>query len=118
MTIRPEADDLIAFLDSLAKLDPVAMGEICRIKVRCNQALADHPSVQIWTAGERQVPPLLPLLEGEFAVGFLGILNGYLGTLENGSGILAASIVTDEKPTEEHPAGSCYGFRRFEEPGS
>lgn len=98
--IRPDVDELIAFLDSLAKLDPVAMGTLINSRVPCNQELAKHPSVQ---AGATDC------LSG-YEVGILGVLNGYAGTIEggkyNGWGPISAIIEQD---------GRCTGFVRTEQ---
>ena len=91
MSIRNDVDDLIAFLDSLAKIDPVAMGALIAARVSCNQALADHPTVQC----------------GDSIVGVLGILNGYAGVFDDGPrkgwGPISAVIESDCR---------CTGFAR------
>jgi hypothetical protein len=90
MPIRADADDLIAFLDSLAKIDPAAMGRLIAARTPCNDALANHPTVQAGTAGDIRL--LQPgFFKGQLpddapVVGMLGVLNGYLGTLEDGAG--------------------------------
>jgi len=91
MTIRADTDELIGFLDSLAKVDPVAIGALIAARVPCNDALSDHSTVQT----------------GDGEVGLLGILNGYAGTLDSGRykgwGPIAAVIELD---------GRCTGFVR------
>jgi len=98
--VRKEFDEMIAFLDSLAKLDPVAMGALIEHRVSCNPQLSEHPTVQVSTDG------------GKVTVGLLGIINGYIGTIEEegrykGWGIVAAIIERD---------GRCTGFQRTDEP--
>ena len=77
--IRPDTDELIAFLNSLLAIDRYAIAELLIFAAPCNQELADHPSVQVRGAeGTTYIQP------GTFRVGLLGILNGYCGTLEGG----------------------------------
>ena len=49
--MRVETDRLIAFLNSLIEIDPYAMAELLTLRVPCNQAMADHPTVQVAAAG-------------------------------------------------------------------
>lgn len=73
--IRKDTDDLIAYLDSLAKLDPVAIGLLIAIRVPCNAHLAKHSKVQIHKA---------PHDPNQNTIGLLGILNGYAGKYTEG----------------------------------
>lgn len=95
MPIRPDTNDLIAFLDSLAQIDPVAMGKLVTYRANCNAGMADHPTVQV---GKNERGP---------AVTMLGILNGYAGTFDDGKwkdwGPIAAVV---------EPDGSVSGFER------
>lgn len=88
MAIRADADDLIAFLDSLAKLDPVCMGKLIAARVPCSQALAEHGSVQVAAGGDKGYASVHPgdsaVPPGEYRVGMLGILNGYAGVFDDG----------------------------------
>lgn len=92
--LRADTGDLIVFLNSLAEMDPVAMGKLVAARVPCSQELADHPTVQVG-----------PDKTGGHVVGILGILNGYCGTIEDGKfkgwGAIAAIIERD---------GRCTGF--------
>lgn len=108
MIIRQDTDDLIAFLNELVKIDPVAIRALIEARVPCNAHLANHPTVQVSAHGPGNshymaIPP------GEYRVGILGILNGYAGTIDDGHfagyGPIAA-IVEDD--------GSISGFRRTE----
>lgn len=93
--IRKDVDELIEFLDSLAKLDPVAMGTLVSTRAICNKELADHPTVQTGQA------PGCGL--GICEVGMLGILNGYGGTFEDGKrkgwGAITAVMEIDGRVT-------------------
>lgn len=82
MAIRPDTDDLIAFLNSLVAIDPYAVAELLCIRVPCNADMAGHPSVQVAAAGESRSFTYMP--PGTFRVGLLGILNGYCGTIDEG----------------------------------
>lgn len=94
--IRADIDDLINFLDALAKADPVAMGALVTHRVPCNQEIAEHSNVQ---SGDN------PL-----CLGMLGVLNGYGGRIEEGRfkgwGMIAAVMTLD---------GRCEGFVRTDE---
>lgn len=85
--IRPWTDPLIAFLNELAKIDPRALRRLIDQRVPCNEALADHPSVQV---DANDVPA---------RVGLLGILNGFCGTVPEGEregwGPIAAVLADD-----------------------
>jgi len=89
------ANQLIDSLNEIAKHDPVAMGKLIEARVPCNEALADHPTVQV------------DAHEGSPTVGLLGILNGLVGTIDDGPkkgwGLITA-VCED--------GGSCRLFRR------
>lgn len=61
--------EIVAALNVIAQMDKSAMAAICCHYVQCNEALSDHPSVQV-----------RPLPDAKYEVGFLGILNGLCGT--------------------------------------
>lgn len=88
MSIRTDTDDLIHFLNSLAQIDPVAMGRLCATRVPCGRALAEHPTIQASAGGESGYTAVhvgdSDVPAGEFRVGMLGILNGYLGVYDYG----------------------------------
>ena len=60
--------DAVAYLNELVRLDRPAMHALVESRVPCQEALADHPTVQVVSDGEDAV------------VGFLGVLNGLFGT--------------------------------------
>lgn len=110
MAIHPATDDLITFLDSLAKLDPVGMGKLIAARVPCNLDVLGHPTVQAGIWGDLKSAP--GAYDANFddkqpVVGFLGVINGFCGTFDKGPfegwGPIAAVIEDD---------GSCSGFRR------
>ena len=97
MTKQELADLIIERLNEITEADPLAMEFLVEARVPCNDTLARHPSVQVIALGGN--PP---------TVGVLGILNGIVGTIDEGPkkgwGLIAA--VWDE--------GKFQGFRRME----
>jgi hypothetical protein len=75
----------LKFLNELVETDPEAMRNLVETRVPCNQALADHPTVQVRSE------------EGQCSVGLLGILNGLLGTDTDGWGFICAVYGDDLK---------------------
>ncbi|KAB2857372.1 MAG: hypothetical protein F9K41_04000 [Sphingopyxis terrae] len=73
MPIRPEADDLIAFLNEIVNTDPDFMQQLVDHRPPCNQLLADHPTVQVGAG-----------MEHRNVAGILGLLNGFLGVIDKG----------------------------------
>jgi hypothetical protein len=105
VTIRPGTGALIEFLDSLSKIDPVAMGRLVGFRVPCSDAFRIHPTVQVGVAVEASAE-FGGLRPDASVVGLLGILNGFAGVYETGRfagwGPVAA-IVEDD--------GSVSGFK-------
>lgn len=82
MTVRADTDELIAFLNSLVAIDPYAIAELLSVRVVCNKEMAEHPSVQVASGGEKS--NMTFLAPGTYRVGMLGVLNGYCGTIDDG----------------------------------
>lgn len=91
MAIRPDADDLIAFLNELLEYDRNAVGCLIANRVPCNEALGEHPTVQ---TGKQH---------GGYHVGLLGLLNGYCGVHDDGErqGWGAVAAVFEDCPGED-----------------
>ena len=72
--MKPEelADLLITRLNEILATDRDAIEAVAEHRVPCNQALLNHPTVQVMADG------------GVNKVGFLGILNGLVGTIPDG----------------------------------
>jgi hypothetical protein len=91
MAIRPDTDDLIAFLNQLFDLDPDFMNRPISARVHCNEKIGHHPSVQVGFD------------DGKFHAGLLGVLNGYCGSFEDGPrkgwGPITALLNDDKKLT-------------------
>ena len=68
------ADDVIRYLNELVEIDPLAIRALMCTRIPCNEALANHPTVQVseWPEGCH--------------VGVIGIINGLFGTDEEGRG--------------------------------
>lgn len=89
--------DVVSFLNQLLKTDREAVSELFHLKVKCNQALADHPAVQVSeyileNGAEVKTP-------GEYQVGLLGILNGLFGVDKDGWGAIARNVETSDYKT-------------------
>lgn len=86
-----DVDRFLTFLNELVLLDREAVENLIETRVKCNQQLASHPTVQVMNAAE-----------GAPIVGLLGILNGLVGVQPEGSvnpgwGYIAASFDDNEK---------------------
>lgn len=79
-------DDAVELLNEICKLDLEAMNNLVKIRVSCNEALADHPTVQVRAFKD----------EG-FQVGLIGILNGIFGIAGDGVGYIAGMFDDDMK---------------------
>jgi hypothetical protein len=100
MTDSELADLVIARLNEIHSHDPEALKALISSRVPCNEALANHPSVQVG------------IHDGVTKVGLLGIINGIVGTIPEGEkagwGYVAAVFDDDEK--------TLTGFRRTDHP--
>jgi hypothetical protein len=70
--VHPVTDDLIAFLNEIVAIDPLAIAALVGHRVPCNEALANHPAVPV------------SLFDDVNRVGVLGVLNGFCGSIEDG----------------------------------
>lgn len=93
--IHSATDDLIAFLNSVLERDRFALSELLSVRVPCNDAIADHPTIQCSRGRpdgrHAYIPP------GQTRVGLLGLLNGFCGVLDApehlvGSGPISARM--------------------------
>lgn len=81
MAIRQDVDEVLSFLNEAAKLDPVGMGKLLAARVPCNDALAQHPTIQV--AGPNEESKHLTKMDTA-SFGVLGLLNGYFGSYDDG----------------------------------
>lgn len=72
--------DAIRTLNDINAADPAVLPALLNFRVPCNQALADHPTVQVGAT------------DHGYVVGLLGILNGIFGIREDGCGYLYANV--------------------------
>lgn len=70
-------DDVIQYLNEILRLDRPAIAALVANRVPCNDALADHESVQVMPQ------------HGGYHVGLLGILNGMWGAFNGVDGPIA-----------------------------
>jgi len=71
-------DEMLNFLNHLVAVDRQAVSGLMEARVPCNEALANHESVQVALA------PGTKIEDGQFRVGLLGFLNGFFGTFPDG----------------------------------
>lgn len=58
--------DAIDLLNEMHRIDPVTTAALLAYRIPCNDAVAQHPTIQVGGSADRPV------------VGFLGVLNGIL----------------------------------------
>lgn len=80
---------VVGLLNQVFALDRRTAMHLAETRFQCNQAVADHPSVQVGVVGD-------PERGAIYQVGILGILNGLVGTDEEGWGVIAADYRGDE----------------------
>jgi hypothetical protein len=79
MTNKQIAERFVATLNELVELDNKAIRNLILNKVECNEAIADHPTVQVGLQ-----------CDGQYSIGALGLLNGLVGIQDDGWGYIAA----------------------------
>jgi hypothetical protein len=72
MSVRPEVSAMVEYLNSLLDLDPAFVSALIQMRAPCNEAIALHPTVQVG------------MPDGHPVAGFLGVVNGFLGTIDHG----------------------------------
>jgi hypothetical protein len=78
--------EVVNFLNECFKLDKIAIEKLVNSRVRCNEKLENHPTIQ---CGEDK--------DGNAVVGLLGILNGIFGADKDGWGVIAAYFDKNDK---------------------
>lgn len=89
---RERASEAVAILNGIHELDPTVLPCLLDYRVPCNQALADHPTVQVGRNPQ--------LVVGGYEVGLLGILNGLFGVKDDDWGYIAAKYDESGKLTK------------------
>lgn len=70
--------DALEVLNRVHQADPTVMPALIALRVPCNEAVADDPTVQVATK------------DGGFEVGVLGLINGLFGVDDEGIGHIGA----------------------------
>ncbi len=86
---RKLAGELVDYLNGLAAIDPAAVLALVGTRFGCNEAMANHPTVQVRGYGNGVDVP--------YTVGLMGILNGFVGVDDGRLGFIQR-IVDDEDP--------------------
>lgn len=76
--IQSHTAALLEFLNSLLEVDRHAIAELMSVDVVCNEALANHPTVQVRAGGFTTYQPV-----GQTRVTMIGLLNGFCGVYED-----------------------------------
>ena len=84
---RAAIADAVRVLNEAAAADRLALTKLLTIRVRCNETLADHPTVQVLAPKDRTA--------NLTTVGGLGIINGLFGIDANHWGYIEMRIGTD-----------------------
>jgi hypothetical protein len=82
-------DQLAEFLNELIEIDPEAVHRLVEARVPCNRHLMGHPTVQVLRVVDNP--------ETSSVVGFLGIINGFIGADTDGWGFLCGIYDDDKK---------------------
>ena len=77
---KERIDAAIKVLNEMVEADREAVQLLIETRVPCNDALADHPTVQVHSE------------HGRHSVGLLGVINGLLGADTDGWGFVCASF--------------------------
>lgn len=88
-SVTPE--QAVEVLNRIHAADPTVMPALIAVRVACNEAVGDDPTVQVMRRKS----------EGNTykdEVGFLGVLNGIFGVKEDGWGYIAAYYKDDDDP--------------------
>lgn len=89
------AKHFIEVLNTAVACDPSALHKLAEIRVKCNDALAKHPTVQVRTSQVSSSTGAAILIT-EHRVGLLGILNGLIGVDEHENGYLAGNYSKED----------------------
>ncbi len=86
------AEAIVALMNELLEMDPVAVSALCHVRVPCNETLAAHPKVQVALLRD---PAEAAGDADEYSFGLLGLLNGLGGVDYMGRGAIAAYFDDD-----------------------
>ena len=88
------AADAVVVLNRILEADRTAVSELVRTRIRCNEKLADDPTVQVGKFSD------------VYQVGLLGVVNGLFGVDAKSWGAIAAVV--------ENPESGDHTVLRFE----
>ncbi len=86
--IREDVHEIVEFLNTILKIDEEFMWELFNTRIKVNDELLNHPTVQCTSSGTIRYEgeqPTKAAVMGSQRSGILGLLNGYFGTYEYGS---------------------------------
>lgn len=97
MTIKNQItiEDALALLNEMNTLDAQATKDLVEKRVSCNEALADHPSIQTGKTMTDTIDQNDKALVRGHRVGLLGVLNGLFGANAEGWGPICAVFEDD-----------------------
>jgi hypothetical protein len=76
-------ENVCSLMNNLLTLDPECINKLIRTRIKCNDRIANHPTVQISSNPD--------------SVGIVGILNGFFGVRKDGYGPICVELDTDNK---------------------
>ena len=85
-------DNAIRVLNEALEADPGAVRRLMNMETDCNQAMADHPSIQV---GAYDKDTGDPTIGGPYWVRPLGLINGLFGTASDAWGFIAMNVRDD-----------------------
>ena len=78
-------------LNEALEFDPVAINQLFAFRVIVNnQTLADHPTIQVWSAKETD--------SGQNELRMLGLINGLFGVDASGNSYIGVAIPRENEP--------------------
>ena len=105
MAVREDlVDELVDFMNEMLAHDQEAITALCLSRVQCGKALMTHPTVQVLVVRDDVSQSM------DYSVGLLGILNGFLGSFDEGPKKGFGALVADM----DGDTGEITGFRRLE----
>ncbi len=96
MTNRELAKHAVEVLNRAFKSDPVAIEQLFNVRVDCNDALANDPTIQVGQV----------VGADNYSVGAIGIINGICGTMRESSWGYVALVYSVECPEHGKQDGS------------
>ena len=83
------AQTIVDTLNEALEADREAINSLFSYRVLCNDALADHPTIQV---GAYNRETLEPTPDGPYTISILGIINGLAGVDDKDIGFIQAHV--------------------------